>query len=91
MKAHENSIFLEKQLALLVGRSLSQDYGTLVELLLAVTYYTRNPPRLLQIRKQWVKAKSYLEHCTANISRDIISILAYVAEIAITFLGIPEF
>ena len=43
MLAHENSIFLEKQLALLVGLSLSQDNGTLVELLLAVTYYTRKP------------------------------------------------
>ena len=43
------------------------------------------------MRKQWVKAKSSLEHCTGNISRDIISILAYVAEIATTFLGIPEF
>ena len=46
---------------------------------------------LLQIRKQWVKAKSSLEHCTGNIARDIIGILVYAAEIAKPILGIPKF
>ena len=60
MLAHENSIFLEKQLALLVGPSLSQDNGTLVELLLAVTYYTRKPASITSNAQAMGKSKIFL-------------------------------